>query len=122
MSIFATGQDIYLRQGDTGNITYSGLPTDKAYTVYQSIYDPENNSIIKEIEATNFDQTTGVALFTYDETLSNSLRVGEWEYGLKICSGGSEDTVLPQTTIQDGEIINNPAPKFTVDYKYVEGD
>ncbi|MCQ2957297.1 MAG: hypothetical protein MJ180_00170 [Candidatus Gastranaerophilales bacterium] len=123
MAIFATEQDIYIRQGDTGNVVFTGLPKDKSYLVYQSVYNPETNKIIKEIQATQFDQTTGEALFLYDETLSNSLRVGEWEYGLKICaSDGSEDTVLPETQIVDGAIVNSPAPKFTVDYKYVEGE
>lgn len=122
MSVFSTGQNIYLRQGDTGNITFSGLPTDKAYEVYLSVYNPDNDRILKELLAANFTQGTGVALFTFDEDFSNGLPVGDWTYGLKICADGSEDTVLPRAYIDDsGELIKEPAPQFTVDYKYVEG-
>lgn len=124
MTILATGnKGIYLKQGDTGNITFSGIPTDKNYSVFLSVYNPDTNNIIKEIEHTSFTQATGIALFAIDEETSNSLPVGDWVYGLKICAGGSEDTVLPRSYIDDaGELIHEPAPAFTVDYKYVEGD
>ena len=123
MSVFSSGQNIYLRQGDTGNITFSGLPTDKAYAVYLSIYNPDNDRIIQEAQAASFTQATGEALFTFDEEFSNSLPVGDWTYGLKICGSGSEDTVLPRAYINDsGELIKEAAPTFTVDYKYVEGE
>ena len=121
MSVFATGQNIYLRQGDTGNIVFSGLPSDKAYGVYLSVYNPDNDTILKELEAANFAQATGIATFTFDEDFSNSLPVGDWTYGLKICANGSEDTVLPRAYIEDGELIKEAAPTFTVDSKYVEG-
>ena len=122
MAILSSGQDIYLRQGDTGNVSFSGIPTDEEYLVYMSVYDPDNNKILSEITATEFDQETGIALFTIDENTSNSLPIGEWEYGLKICIGGMEDTLLPRSYIDDsGNLVNEQAPKFTVDYKYVEG-
>ena len=123
MTILSSGQNIYLRQGDTGNVTFSGIPKDKAYTVYLSVYNPDTNAIIQEIEHTSFTQATGVVLFTLDEDTSNSLPVGDWTYGLKICAGGSEDTILPRSYVNDaGELVHESAPQFTVDYKYVEGD
>lgn len=122
MSVFSTGQNIYLRQGDTGNITFSGLPTDEDYSVYLSVYNPDNDRILQEILAAEFDRVEGVALFTFNEDFSNGLPVGDWTYGLKICANGTEDTVLPRAYINDsGELIKEPAPQFTVDYKYVEG-
>lgn len=122
MSVFSTGQNIYLRQGDTGNITFSGLPTDEDYSVYLSVYNPDNDKILQETLAAEFDRVEGVALFTFNEDFSNNLPVGDWTYGLKICANGTEDTVLPRTYINDsGELIKEPAPQFTVDYKYVEG-
>lgn len=121
MSIFATGQNIYMRQGDTGNITFSGLPKDKNYEVYLSVYNPDENTILKELLAASFTQATGVAIFTFDEDFSNSLPVGDWIYGLKICADGSEDTVLPQTSIVNGKLVQSASPTFTVDYKIVEG-
>ena len=122
MTILSSGQNIYLRQGDTGNITFSGIPTDKNYQVYLSVYNPDTNGIIEEILATSFTQAQGIVLFAIGEEVSNSLPVGDWTYGLKICAGGSEDTVLPRSYVDDaGELIHEPAPQFTVDYKVVEG-
>lgn len=123
MTILTAGQDIYLRQGDTGNLTFEGLPKDKTYTAYLSIYNTETNTITKEIQAYSYriDINTGVAYFRITATLSNSLPVGEWTYGLKICADDSEDTILPYSHTEDGTVINDDAPKFTVDYKYVEG-
>lgn len=122
MTILSSGQNIYLRQGDTGNITFNGIPKDKAYTVYLSVYNPDTNAIIKEIQHTTFTQATGTVLFQLDEDASNSLPVGEWTYGLKICASGSEDTILPRTYVDDsGALIQEAPPQFTVDYKYVEG-
>lgn len=122
MTILSSGQNIYLRQGDTGQITFSGIPKDKSYSVFLSVYNPDSNNIIKEIPHTTFTQSTGVVLFQLNEDMSNSLPVGDWTYGLKICFGGSEDTILPRAYIDDsGELIQEAAPQFTVDYKYVEG-
>ena len=47
--IRVTENGIWMRQGDTGNITFTGLPTDKPYTVYLSVYNPDENIILKEI-------------------------------------------------------------------------
>ena len=41
MTIYSVGQNIYLMNGDTGQITFKGLPTDKIYTAYMSIFDAE---------------------------------------------------------------------------------
>ena len=122
MAIYAVNKDIYMRQGDTGNITFSNLPKDKSYNVFISIYNPDTNKIVKEMGATSFTQSTGLALFTIGEDVSNSLPVGEWVYGLKICADGSEDTILPRAYVQDEQLMFEEFPKFTVDYKVVEGD
>lgn len=124
MSIFGTNESksIYMRQGDTGNIIVSGIPKDKAYKVYMSIFNPDENTIIAERLATSFTQSTGIAIFTYDENFSNSLPVGDWVWGLKICAlDGSEDTLVPRVTIVNGKIVPGNYPTFTVDYKVTEG-
>ena len=121
MSMFAAENDIYIRQGDTGNITFTGLPKDHAYSVYMSIYNPDENVIIKELQAASFTQSTGIAVFTLDEDFSNSLPVGDWTWGLKICFNGTEDTVVPKTSIVNGKIVQGKYPAFTVDYKVTEG-
>lgn len=123
MTILSTGdKGIYLKQGDTGQVAFRGIPKDKNYNVYLSVINPETNNILTEILA-EFTQSSGIAVVLFNETTSNSLPVGEWEYGLKICSGGSEDTVIPRAYVDDsGSLIREPAPAFIVDTKYAEGD
>lgn len=123
MTILSTGdKGLYLKQGDTGQVAFRGIPTDKNYNVYFSIINPETNAIIQEITAV-FTQSTGIALVSFNETTSNGLPVGEWEYGLKICKSGSEDTVIPRAYIDEsGTLVREPAPAFIVDNKYAEGD
>ena len=115
-----------MRQGDTGNVEFTGLPEDANYSVYMSIYNEDTNTIIAEQAATTYTQTggedKGKAVFTFDETFSNSLPVGDWNYGLKICANGTEDTLLPKTSLENGKLVKEPAPSFTVDNKIVEGD
>ena len=122
MAIFSNGKNLWMYKGDTGNIIFSGLPTDKAYAVYLSVYDEDGERIIKEVLATNFNQASGVATFVIDEDTSNDLSDGEFTYALKICSNGSEDTIIPETKLEDGIYVREPAPSFTVLPKRVEGD
>ena len=121
MAMYEANQDIYIRQGDTGNMVFTGLPRDKAYDVYFSIYNPDENTIIKELKADQFTQSTGIAAFVYDEDFSNSIPVGGWSWALKICKDGMEDTVVPRTYIENGKIMQGKIPTFTVDNKVVEG-
>ena len=123
MTILSTGEkSLYIKQGDTGNLYFRGLPKDKAYDVYFSIYDPDNYTIIKETQANVFAQAAGEAYFAIDEDFSNALPVGDWVYGLKICFNGSEDTILPRAYIdEDGNLVKENAPEIHIDNKYVEG-
>lgn len=125
MTVLAALQDVYIKKGDTGNLEFDGLPTDEEYSVHLSIYDTENNKILKEIEG-NFDQGEGKAIFYFSKAISDSLPVGDWGYGLKISiSGvnGMEDTLIPRAYIDENDtLITEPMPKFTVDYKFVEGE
>lgn len=124
MAIFnsTTTKEILLRKGDTGNIYFTSIPKDKAYNIYLSIYDADSDKIIKELQATTFVQAAGQAYFAIDEDTSNSLPVGEWVYYLKICADGTEDTIIPRIYTENGEIVVESAPKFTVLNKGVEGD
>lgn len=121
MTLLNDGQNLFIRQGDTGNIVYKNLPTDKNYSVYHSIYDPDTYKILGEIQGV-FTQATGTVAFTFGTDYTDTLPVGEWEYGLKICAGGSEDTILPRAyTNEQGELVREPAPTFTVWDKVTEG-
>lgn len=123
MTIYATKEgNLHVRQGDTGNIVITGIPTDRIYSVYFSVYNPENNRILVETSVSS-EQATGKATFAINETFSNALRVGEWEYGIKICSQGTEDTLVPRMYVNDeGELVQENAPLFIVYDKFVEGD
>ena len=122
MALLNEGKNLFIRQGDTGNVIYKGLPTDKNYGVYFSIYNPDTYKIIKELQGT-FTQATGTVVFTFGVDFTDDLPVGEWEYGLKICAGGTEDTILPRAyTNEQGELVQEPAPTFTVWEKVTEGD
>lgn len=119
----STTKEIVLRQGDTGNIYFTSIPKDKNYNVYLAVFDPDANKILKEVQATSFVQAAGEAYFGINETVSNSLPVGEWQYYVKICADGSEDTILPRIyKNDDGDIVVENAPKFTVLNKGAEGD
>lgn len=115
-------KNIYLRKGDTGQILIKGVPI--GYNVYLSIYNPDTNKIIKETQPV--DAISGRAIIEFSNVFSDSLKVGEWLYGVKICSGSgissTEDTLLPRMYIQDGQLIQEQAPSFVVFDKYVEGN
>ena len=127
MTILNKGQDLYIRKGDTGNIIFTGLPTDKVYIAYMSVYDEEKGKILTVPElSAQVDQSTGAVNIWAGEAFSDKLPVGEWVYGLKIKSETndviSEDTLLPRSYIDEsGNLVNEPAPAFVVDEKIVEG-
>lgn len=122
MTLFYNGKNLWLYKGDTGNIKFSGLPTDKIYTAYLSVYDEDSERIIMETPSVGYDQTNGVAYFVIDEGSSNKLSIGEFTYALKLCANGSEDTVIPETVLVDGVYTQMPAPSFSVYAKRVEGE
>lgn len=119
--IIANGKNIEMFQGDTGNLIFSGIPTDKTYSVYMSLYDTGNNKIKFEFQPVTSDTTTGKATFTVSSAVSDTLPVGEWTYAVKICASGSEDTIVPETKLVDGEYVTQDAPYFNVNPKRVEG-
>ena len=126
MAVLGTEDNsLYIRQGDTGQVEFTGLPTDKVYTAYMSIYNEETNKIVAKTDGVNV--TNGTAIIYFNQSFSDSLPVGDWVWALKICAtvpvlGTSEDTVIPRSYVDDsGTLISEPAPAFTVDYKMVEG-
>lgn len=126
MAVLGTEDNsLYIRQGDTGQVEFTGLPTDKVYTAYMSIYNEDTNKVIAETDGVTV--VNGAVTIYFSQELSDSLPVGEWVYALKICAtvpvlGTSEDTVLPRSYVDEsGALITDPAPRFTVDYKMVEG-
>lgn len=87
MFIVDSSGKITLRQGDSGKITFTDVPTDKDYTLYFSFYDKSRN-IIKEI---NKEVLSSEVTFEITPEITDLLRVGEknktetYYWGLKIC-------------------------------------
>ena len=125
MTILSKGQDLYIRKGDTGNVVFTGLPKDKVYDAYMSVYNEEKGKILTVPELSAKTNNGSVTIWV-NEDVSNALPVGDWVYGLKIRSVTndlvSEDTLIPRSYIDEsGNLVNEPAPAFIVDEKVVEG-
>ncbi len=113
-------------QGDSGNIIFSGLPVDKNYKVYFAISDPESNKIIAEELSTNSNYASIVTFaLSTDYTEKLKVEAGEscavYRYGLKICSGSNEYTLIPEVEIENENPKFHSAPKVVVYPKYAEG-
>lgn len=119
--IIVTEKNIWMRQGDSGQVVFGGLPTDKAYSVYQALINPDTGKIVKEFTALNFNQNTGEATFIYAPSATDDIPPAEYNYALKICFEQQEDTLIPEIVIQDGYVIEQAAPIFIVAEKCVEG-
>jgi hypothetical protein len=122
MTLFSNNKDLWLYKGDTGNVSFGGLPKDKLYTAFFSIFDEDAERIIKEIPAKVYNQVEGTADFVIDKITSDELPIGDFTYALKICANGSEDTIIPETALENGVYVQKPAPSFSVYAKRVEGD
>lgn len=126
MTIYVSGQDIYLWQGDSGNIVFDGLPVDKDYTVYFSISSIETNKQIVEEISLQSERRKKVT-FTLDSDYTNQLKVPtneskiSYQYGLKICNGTEEETLIPEVDTTGDKPIFKKAPKVIVHQKVVEG-
>ena len=78
--------------GDSGSVTISGLPTDSQnYIVYLEI---KGKVRIEKSVALN---GASLCVFSFTPAETESLGVGSWEYGVKICDStrGIEDTLIP---------------------------
>ena len=91
--------DAVCRQGDSGKLLIEGLPTDRAYKCYFSVYDT-NRKIIFELEE---DVTSeGTVIFNFSPSNTNLLEVPTKQksllyfYGIKICceEDDYEDTLI----------------------------
>lgn len=121
MTIIVTEQKIWMYQGDSGQIEFGGFPTDKAYTVYLALKNPDTGKIVKEFTSSTFNQSTGEAIFSFVPSSTDDVPSMEYEYGIKIASGSQEDTLVPEVLVQDGNVIQQPAPIFEIVDKAAEG-
>lgn len=92
--------NITLVQGDDGDITFDGIPTDRNYEVFFAIQDDKRRPIGDEISVMS-DNMPSVVI-SVPSTLTDLLTVkagqetAEYYYGVKICdeATGLEDTMI----------------------------
>lgn len=92
--------NITLVQGDSGEISLNGIPTDRNYIVYFAIQNENRETVGSEIFV-NSNKSASVVI-ALPAALTDLLEVGrgeeytEYYYGVKICfpSDGLEDTLL----------------------------
>lgn len=95
--------DVYIYQGDTGEIVITGLPTDKDYIVFLTIKDLKRKTIGSELSINS--NYKSFVKFILSSAFTDLLVVPEDEdnaiytYGIKLCDGqGREDTLFVEKT------------------------
>jgi len=108
MSIFIDEKgSITLYQGDSGNITVSGLDTNSSWNVYFAVQNENRVPVGSEIMVSSAGSESVV--ITIPSSLTDLLTVPvnqDYEiyyYGLKICNGDTEHTLFVQNSTY-GEI------------------
>ena len=129
MTIYvANTGEIKCYSGDSGNIQFKGIPTDRNYQCYFSVKEAKTNNIIFELMIESNQQDTISFDISAEETQKLKVNAGLsyniFYYGLKICDPetGLEDTLIPSVKLDDNNnpIFAKPA-KFIVYPMYVEG-
>ena len=121
--------DLKLYCGDTGNLRITGIPTTKNYKMYLEIISARTQQSVFEICVDSNYQDN--VLFVIDAEHSDLLTVPNintpetYYWSVKICDPeiGSEDTIIPKTTIdpETGMATFSKPYKLIVLYKMVEG-
>ena len=105
-----TPYDLQTWDGDSGTITIKGLPKDADdYVLFMEIHG--NEDVVKEI-ALNGESEISIDITVAD---TEKLGAGQWQYGVKLCQGGTENTLIPNLKI-------GPRALFVVNKKVVEGE
>ena len=91
--------NITLTQGDSGEYTINGLPTDQYYDVYLAIQDKKRNPIGNEIkESANLKSSVSLKFLsslTDLLTVPKSEETETYYFGIKLCDKlGNEDTLI----------------------------
>ena len=91
--------NITLTQGDSGEYTINGLPTDQYYDVYLAIQDKKRNPIGNEIkESANLKSSVTLKFLsslTDLLTVPKSEETETYYFGIKLCDKlGNEDTLI----------------------------
>lgn len=113
-------ENISCRQGDSGYVTVTGLPTDKDYKLCLAVSVPQTREIVGEVtEQTEKQDSVQVSI---PSAFTEKIGAGRFYYAVKLVDGEDEYTVVPKAYTDDnGEVaIANP-PIFFVKRKLAEG-
>lgn len=91
--------NVYLHQGDTGEIVVSGLNTDKNYTIFLAVKDSKRKTIGSELSVkSNYKPSVTFVLSSAYTDMFNVPLDSDYEvyhYGIKMCDDNSvEDTLF----------------------------
>lgn len=102
--IYDTPYDLATFYGDSGVITFTDLPTDyNDWVLYMEI--TGQRKVIKSVALYGNPN----ALVELSVAEINSLGVGKWTYGVKLCRGVQENTCIPDPEISNKALfIVNP--------------
>lgn len=128
MAIYKKGYyDLYMYQGDTGNIRLSGIPCNRDYKVYFEIKD-QNGQTVRELSVQS--QYHKDVIIPLAATITDDLEPGTYTYAVKLClepqypyqDEWTEETVIPplKNTSSSPTAFKNKA-LFLVYPKQVEG-
>lgn len=122
MAIYKKGYyDLYMYQGDSGNVTIKGLPTTEDFTVYLDIYNDNGDIIFHYYINSDFHHSVIIPISSTD---SDGFDAGTYYYAVKLClPNGTEETVIPplKNTSMTPTNFKNKA-LFMVYPKQIEGN
>lgn len=86
--------DLQTFLGDSGVLLIGNIPTDKPdYTLYMEI---KGKKTVEKAFELNGRDYAAIEITVNDTT---DLGVGQWPYGVKLCSGEEEDTYIPDLRV-----------------------
>ena len=126
MAIYKKGYyDLYMFQGDTGNLTIKGIPETANYSVYFEIRSMDGaTSVFETIVESNYKSNVTIPL---PASATDNVAPGTYCYAVKLCLGTcqgdySEETVIPplKNTSSTPSTYKNKA-LFLIYPKQIEG-
>lgn len=125
MAIYKKGYyDLYMYQGDTGNIKIKGIPETGNYSVYFQLSTQDGTKVFELMVESNFSNEV---VFLLGTDITDTLATGTYCYAVKLCFENdygmiSEETVIPplkNTSLTPSNFKNKAM--FYVYPKQIEG-
>ena len=97
MAIYKKGlYDLYMFQGDTGNIRVNGIPTSRNYVIYFQLNDMDGN---EKFHLERQSEHHSEVVFPISTEISDSLDVGQYCYAVKLCYYDCEHEITSEETV-----------------------